>query len=122
MTTISYVFKAFTLVSKKDSRFSKKLSRREYTMKRCCCSVALVLLLLTFFSSKYCSVEGRSLLKTTTVHSSHDLQIRNKTKEDKPLVGEHDSLRVIPRSGSNPIQNKFVVEGSSSKVTTSRKP
>uniref|UniRef100_A0A1J3JJM5 Uncharacterized protein n=2 Tax=Noccaea caerulescens TaxID=107243 RepID=A0A1J3JJM5_NOCCA len=95
-------------------------------MKRCC-SVALVLLLIAFFSSKY-SVEGRSLLRMT--HSSqavNDLQISEEMKEEKPLKGENDSFRRIPRSGSNPIQNKcnppILVEGSrKQQVTTARKP
>ncbi|CAA7056649.1 unnamed protein product [Microthlaspi erraticum] len=95
-------------------------------MKRCC-SVALVLLLVAFFSSKY-SVEGRSLLRMT--HSSqavNDLQIGKEMKEEKPLKGENESFRRIPRSGSNPIQNKcnppIFVEGSrKQKVTTARKP
>ncbi|ANM57987.1 unnamed protein product [Arabidopsis thaliana] len=71
-------------------------------MKRYC-SVALVLLLVAFFSSKY-SVEGRSLL--TMTHSSQaarDLHVSKEMKKE-PLKGEKDSLRRIPRGGSNPIQ------------------
>lgn len=74
-------------------------------MKRYC-SVALILLLVAFFSSKY-SVEGRSLLRMT--HSSQavrDLEISKEAKEEKPLKGEKDSFRRIPRSGASPIQNK----------------
>ncbi|CAH2037197.1 unnamed protein product [Thlaspi arvense] len=70
------------------------------------CSVALVLLLVAFFSSKY-SVEGRSLLRITHSRQAvRDLQISKDMKEGKPLRGEKDSFRHIPRSGSNPIQNK----------------
>lgn len=69
--------------------------------------MALVLLLLVaFFSSKH-SVEGRSLLRLA--HSSQavrDLQTSKEMKEEKLLRGENDSFRRIPKSGSNPIQNK----------------
>ena len=70
--------------------------------------MALVLLLLVaFFSSKHC-VEGRSLLRMT--HSSSQavrgLQTSKEMKEEKPLRGENDSFRRIPRTGSNPSQNK----------------
>ncbi|KAG2259586.1 hypothetical protein Bca4012_055728 [Brassica carinata] len=92
-------------------------------------SVALVLLLLVaFFSSKH-SVEGRSLLRMT--HSSQavrDLQTSKDMKQEKPLRGENDSFRrFIPRTGSNPIQNKFntpiVVQGSrKQQITAARKP
>ncbi|KAG2268565.1 hypothetical protein Bca52824_063120 [Brassica carinata] len=70
-------------------------------------SVALVLLLIAFFSSKY-SVEGRSLSRlTNSSQAMRDFQTRKDMKEAKPLVGENDSLRKrVPRSGSNPIQNK----------------
>lgn len=67
--------------------------------------MALVLLLVAIFSSKY-SVDGRSLL--TMTHSGQavrDLQISKEMKKE-PLSGEKDSFRRIPRSGSNPIQNK----------------
>ncbi|KAJ0229273.1 hypothetical protein HA466_0317790 [Hirschfeldia incana] len=73
-------------------------------------SVALVLLLLVaFFSSKHI-VEGRSLLRLT--HSSQavtlrDLQTSKEMKEEKLLSGENNSFRRIPKSGSNPIQNKY---------------
>ncbi|CAH8381168.1 unnamed protein product [Eruca vesicaria subsp. sativa] len=71
-------------------------------------SVALVLLLLlAFFSSKY-SIEGRYLLRMT--HSSQavrDFQTSKDMKNGKPLGGENDSFRRrVPRSGSNPLQNK----------------
>uniref|UniRef100_A0A1J3GAL5 Uncharacterized protein n=1 Tax=Noccaea caerulescens TaxID=107243 RepID=A0A1J3GAL5_NOCCA len=95
-------------------------------MKRCC-SAALVLLLIAFFSSKY-SVEGRSLLRMTrSSQAVNDLQISKEMKEEKPLKGENDSFRRIPRSGSNPIQNKcnppILVEGSrKQQVTTAKKP
>jgi Na+/H+ antiporter NhaD/arsenite permease-like protein len=93
-----------TRKSQEVSRVLKEISRRELRMKRCC-SVALVLLLVAFFSSKY-SVEGRSLL--TMTHSSQavrDLPVSKEMKKE-PLKGENDSFRRIPRSGSNPIQNK----------------
>ncbi|KAG7591987.1 hypothetical protein ISN45_Aa01g009580 [Arabidopsis thaliana x Arabidopsis arenosa] len=94
-------------------------------MKRYC-SVALVLLLVAFFSSKY-SVEGRSLL--TMTHSSQaqrDLHVSKEMKKE-PLKGEKDSFRRIPRSGSNPIQNKcnppVDVKGSrKQQITATRKP
>ncbi|CAF1926362.1 unnamed protein product [Brassica oleracea var. botrytis] len=94
-------------------------------------SVALVLLLIAFFSSKY-SVEGRSLSRmTNSSQAMRDFQTRKDMKEAKPLVGENDSLRRrVPRSGSNPIQNKcikcnrpIVAEGSrKQQITTARKP
>ncbi|ESQ35074.1 hypothetical protein EUTSA_v10009909mg [Eutrema salsugineum] len=95
-------------------------------MKRCC-SVALFLLLVAFFSSKY-SVEGRSLLRTTHSRQAvRDLQISKEMNKEKPLKGEKDSFRRIPRSGSNPIQNKcnppIFVEGSrKQQITAERKP
>ncbi|CAH8391103.1 unnamed protein product [Eruca vesicaria subsp. sativa] len=91
-------------------------------------SVALVLLLLVaFFSNKH-TVEGRSLLRMT--HSSQavrDLNTSKEMKEGKPLRGENDSFRRIPKSGSNPIQNKYnipiVVQGSRKhQITTAVKP
>ncbi|CAF2114903.1 hypothetical protein Bca4012_096547 [Brassica carinata] len=92
-------------------------------------SVALVLLLLVaFFSSKHC-VEGRSLLRMT--HSSSQavrgLQTSKEMKEEKPLRGENDSFRRIPRTGSNPSQNKYNlpvgVQGSrKQQITAATKP
>ncbi|XP_019091884.1 PREDICTED: uncharacterized protein LOC104740420 [Camelina sativa] len=88
--------------------------------------VALVLLLVALFSSKY-SVEGRSLLTMTpSGQAVRDLQISKEMKKG-PLRGEKDSFRKIPRSGSNPIQNKcnppVDVEGSrKQQVTASKKP
>ncbi|XP_019095098.1 PREDICTED: uncharacterized protein LOC104756060 [Camelina sativa] len=94
-------------------------------MKRCCL-VALVLLLVAIFSSKY-RVEGRSLLTMTpSGQAVRDFQIRKEMKKG-PLRGEKESFRKIPRSGSNPIQNKcnppVDVQGSrKQQVTASRKP
>ncbi|CAN6901453.1 hypothetical protein HID58_083290 [Brassica napus] len=71
-------------------------------------SVALVLLLLVAFCSSKHSVQGRPLLRMT--HSSQavrDLQTSKEMKEEKPLRGENDSFRRIPRTGSNPSQNKY---------------
>ncbi|RID48316.1 hypothetical protein BRARA_I04837 [Brassica rapa] len=71
-------------------------------------SVALVLLLLVAFFSSNHSVQGRSLLRIT--HSSQavrDLHTSKEMKEEKLLRGENDSFRRIPRTGSNPSQNKY---------------
>ncbi|KAF8046076.1 hypothetical protein N665_4042s0005 [Sinapis alba] len=89
-------------------------------------SVALVLLLVGFFSSKY-SVDGRSLLRMTNFSKSvRDFQTRKDMKVAKPFVRENDSLRRrVPRSCSNPLQNKGLrfVEGSRKKqITQARKP
>ncbi|XP_010537654.1 PREDICTED: uncharacterized protein LOC104812274 [Tarenaya hassleriana] len=84
-------------------------------MKRLCASVstiAAILLLLVAFLSGNHQAESRPLSRARASspgspprEAVRDLQMNKKTK-DEPLVGEEDSFRRIPRSGSNPIQNK----------------
>ncbi|KAL0700680.1 hypothetical protein Bca4012_056802 [Brassica carinata] len=91
-------------------------------------STALILLLLALCSSKN-NVEGRQMEPASMAIASgkavRNLQINKGTKEESPR-GEKDSLRRIPRRGSNPINNRNYplkgVGGSRKQSTTEREP
>ncbi|KAL1219853.1 hypothetical protein V5N11_005064 [Cardamine amara subsp. amara] len=89
---------------------------------------ALILLLLTLFTSKN-NVEGRQMTPAfkdlASSKAVRDLHI-NKEMKQEFLRGEKDSYRVIPRTGSSPIQNKIDpltdVRGSRKQHITSTEP